>query len=92
MTEIPTSRRENWDALAKKLVSEPRQWVLVRSDPPGRRGGRNQLVREIFARRGLKVEVVSRRGNLTPERPWIGWRTWARLIREGENADGTTDR
>ncbi len=77
--DIPTSSSEHWDLMARRLKRAKGGWVLVAEYPVTRRGGRNDKVRQALERRGLKVEVKSRMGHDTAERPWIGWRTWARV-------------
>ncbi|MDE1822664.1 MAG: hypothetical protein KGI98_17645 [Euryarchaeota archaeon] len=71
----PPSGSDRWDAVAKLLRSTPGEWRLIAE---GERA-RNEKVREALARRGLNVQVTSRIGN-GKDRPWTGWRTWARTI------------
>ncbi len=74
---IPMSAPERWDRVAQKVRrSKPGQWVLVAE---GARP-RNEKIRRSLEVRGLSVEVTSRAGKGTGDRPWIGWRTWARKI------------
>lgn len=78
MVAPPQSSSERWDAVAHAVRLADGDWVVVGDWPSSRRGGRNELVRQALARRGLTVEVRSRRGG-APDRPWTGWRTWARM-------------
>ena len=80
MTTIPTSSTERWDQLAESVKAAKGKWVLVDERPVQHKSGKNAKVRENLARRGLEVEVMSRIGHATDERPWVGWRTWARTI------------
>ena len=77
--EIPTSSGEKWDTLAKKVKQAKGSWVVVAEYPETRRSARNELVKKYLERRGLDVEVTSRLGHGSSERPWKGWRTWARV-------------
>lgn len=79
-TDLPLSAAERWDAAAKQVKRARGKWVLVDESSHTGRGGRNSNVKENLERRGLVVEVRSRIGNGTPERPWVGVRTWARVI------------
>ena len=78
VAEVPLSDAERWDMMARQVAEADGAWVVVASQPAKRRGGRNDKIRAALERRGLHVEVVSRLGNLSPERPWDGWLTWAR--------------
>ena len=71
----PYSPTERWDELVARMEKADQHygWVLCRVDKPSRRGGRVELVRRALERRGLDVEVVSRRGEDG------SWLTWARL-------------
>lgn len=80
MIDVPESAIERWDAIALKVKRGRGHWVIVAEQPVGRRGGRNEKVKAALERRGLTVEVRSRLGHGTPERPWNGWRTWARTL------------
>lgn len=75
--EIPMSASERWDRIAAEVKKGRGRWVQV--EEVGR-GGRTNKVKEALERRGLTVEVQSRVGNGTDERPWEGNRTWARTI------------
>ena len=80
-TDIPLSAGEQWDLVAQKVKQARGKWVLVyESGGIHDRVVRNERVRANLERRGLKVEVRSRIGNDTPERPWSGVRTFARTI------------
>jgi hypothetical protein len=79
-TSPPPSASEYWDAVERTLLlATPGEWVVVEEGKDTRRGGRNDKVRKNLARRGLEVEVMSRVGNGSKDRPWEGWRTWARV-------------
>lgn len=75
-TEIPLSDKERWDANAEKVKGAKGEWVEI--DVVGNSGSHHQKIRHAFARRGVVVEVQSRIGNESPERPWSGAKTWAR--------------
>lgn len=77
---LPLSYREFWDAAALKVKRGRGSWVLVVESDDPRRGGRNSKVKENLERRGLSVEVQSRIGNGSKDRPWVGVLTWARTI------------
>jgi hypothetical protein len=77
MTIIPISSSERWDEEAKKVKAGKGKWVIVGYES---KRDRNSKVKEALERRGLNVEVTSRIGHGTAERPWNGWRTWARTI------------
>ena len=78
MTIIPLSDSERWDEAAEAVRKAKGKWVLIGD---GARRPRNEKAREALERRDLTVEVQSRFGRgLTTERPWSGWRTWARTI------------
>ena len=80
-TNIPLSSSERWDKEAQRVKRGKGQWVIVAESEDTRRGGRNAKVKAALENRGLKVEVRSRIGNGTAERPWQGTRTWARLVK-----------
>lgn len=75
--DMPLSAPERWDAAARKVKRAKGNWVLVMETPKNQRG-QNSKATEALGRRGVVVEVKSRLGHGTAERPWIGWRTWAR--------------
>jgi hypothetical protein len=77
--DIPASSTEHWDLQARRVKRAKGGWVIVAEYPTTRRGGRNDKVKEALTRRGLSVEVKSRLGRDTSDRPWEGWRTWARV-------------
>ena len=79
--DIPLSGAERWDEMAAQVKRARGAWVLVSENPKSRRGGRNDKVREALERRGLAVEVRSRTGHDNAERPWLGVRTWARIVK-----------
>lgn len=74
---IPLSAAERWDHNAEKVRKAKGGWVML--DEVGR-GGRHDKIRDALERRGLRVEVQTRNGNGSAERPWVGKRTWARTI------------
>ena len=77
MTTIPTSSTERWDIAAEAVKKAKGRWVIITD---GGKVPRNEKAREALERRGLEVDVQSRVGHgVTSERPWVGWRTWARL-------------
>lgn len=78
--DIPLSPAEKWDELAAKVKKARGAWVVVAEYPSDRRDGRNQKAKEALERRGIVVEVKSRLGHNSKDRPWDGWRTWARVI------------
>jgi len=75
-TALPLSASERWDEIAKRVKRGRGAWVLVAE---GTRD-RIQKTKASLTLRGLKVEVTSRIGDGSPERPWSGVRTWARTI------------
>ena len=78
MSALPTSKAELWDEAAEKVRKAKGRWVIVGD---AARRPRNHLAKEALERRGLVVEVQSRVGHgVTSERPWTGWRTWARTL------------
>jgi len=79
-TDIPLSSSERWDKEAQRVKRAKGQWVVVAESGDSRRGGRNAKVKAALELRGLTVEVRSRNGNGSPERPWVGVRTWARVV------------
>ena len=79
-TDIPLSSSERWDKEAQRVKRGQGKWVVVADNGSTRRGGRNEKVKAALERRGLSVEVQSRIGNETKERPWSGVRTWAKTI------------
>ena len=79
-TDIPLSASEQWDELAKRVKRARGKWVVVKESSLTRQGGSNKKVQERLELRGLSVEVRSRIGNDTPERPWVGVRTFARIV------------
>lgn len=79
-TDIPLSGSERWDREADRVKRAKGRWVLVAESADSRRGGRNDKVKAALELRGLNVEVKSRNGNGSKERPWVGVRTWARTI------------
>ena len=80
-TDIPVSDAERWDGIATRVKQAKGSWAFVSESDHSRRGGRNDKVREALERRGLTVEVRSRVGNGSEERPWLGVRTWARIVK-----------
>ena len=76
--DLPESAPEKWDRLAEEVKAANGSWWVVVKD--ARKGGRNEKVRENLERRGLVVEVRSRNGDGSPERPWRGWWIFARTI------------
>ena len=78
--DLPESSSERWDLLAVLVKEANGMWVVVGKYPDSRRGGRNEKAVEALTRRGLAVEVRSRKGDGSTDRPWSGWWTFARLI------------
>ena len=79
-TDIPLSSSERWDKEAQRVKRGKGQWVVVAESEDTRRGGRNAKVKAALELRGLSVEVRSRTGNGSAERPWVGVKTWARVV------------
>jgi hypothetical protein len=73
--DIPLSASERWDKEAARVKRGRGRWVVLDDVR-----GRNDKVKEALERRGLFVDVRSRNGNGSAERPWVGVRTWARTI------------
>ena len=72
----PESGRQRWDRIARELRAWPKgEWFLI-DEYPGEIGGRGDAIRSALERRGLKIVVVSRRGDGSEERPWTGVRVW----------------
>ena len=78
--DLPESSTERWDELALEVHKANGMWVVVGKYPDSQRGGRNAKAKEALTRRGLSVEVRSRKGDGSKARPWSGWWTFARLI------------
>lgn len=76
-TELPLSAAERWDREAVRVKRGHGNWVMINEVG---RGGRNAKVKAALELRGLSVEVRSRIGNETKERPWSGVKTWARVV------------
>lgn len=74
-TDVPLSASERWDKIAAEVKRGRGQWVVI-----GEGAGRTNRVREHLERRNLNVEIRSRVGDGSAERPWHGTRTWARTI------------
>lgn len=83
MSDAPIqTHSERWDSIAFKVHCARGKWVEVAHSPEDtKRGGRNNKVREALALRGITAEVKSRIGHNTPDRPWVGTKTWAREVR-----------
>ena len=62
------SAPEKWDEVAKKLKRSKGAWILVMETPENHRG-QNFKTTEALERRGLNVEVRSRLGRGTTDRP-----------------------
>jgi len=75
--DIPLTASERWDKMAAKVKRGHGAWVLADENPVR---GSNEKVKAALERRGLKVEVTSRSGNGTGDRPFTGVRTFARTI------------
>lgn len=75
--DVPTSAAEKWDAAAHLVKNGKGKWVVVVESSAR---ARNEKALGALTRRGLTVEVRSRLGHNTPDRPWEGWRTWARTL------------
>ena len=73
----PESMMEKWDAIAEDVRKARGKWVMVMETPANYRS-QNQKVKVALLRRGIKAEVHSRLGDESEERPYSGWRTWAR--------------
>ena len=69
------SATERWDREAARVKRGRGRYVLLLDTR-----GRNDKVKEALERRGLFVEVRSRSGDGSVERPWVGVKTWARTI------------
>ena len=76
-TDLPLTASERWDEAATNVKKGRGKWVEV--EEVGR-GGRTNKVKEALERRGITVEVQTRIGNGSEERPWRGFKTWARTI------------
>lgn len=86
MTTIPPSDTERWDELADQIRRSKGKWVLIADEV---RRPRHEKAKEALERRGVVVEVTSRIGHgITSERPWVGWRTWARMLSSVVRDDG----
>ncbi len=77
-SSIPLTDTERWDQLAKKVQRANGKWVMIADEV---RRPRHEKAKEALERRGVVVEVTSRIGHgITSDRPWVGWRTWAREL------------
>jgi hypothetical protein len=77
VTILPKTRSEFFDEMAELVKKGKGKWVLVGYES---RHSMGQKYKVALERRGLNVEVTERIGHDTEERPWEGWRTWARTI------------
>ena len=78
--DLPESAPEKWDRLADEVTAGKGNWVCVMKTPESHRG-QNNKAKEALERRGLVVEVRSRLGHNSVERPWDGWWTFAKLVK-----------
>jgi hypothetical protein len=75
-TEIPLTDKQKWDAIALDVLHANGRYVVIAE------GKRDciEKAKKALARRGLQVDVTSRRGDGSDDRPWSGVRTYARAI------------
>jgi hypothetical protein len=76
MTSPPQTANERWDTIADEVRNGAGEWVMIGDGTHPR----HEKVKQNLERRGLEVEVTTRMGDGSEERPWSGVRTWARTI------------
>lgn len=67
--------KPDWRAIAQRIAALEGGWCLVwTSEKPA-----TEWVREHLRRVGCRAEVRSLQGYAVNERPWTGWKTFARI-------------
>lgn len=70
--------KPDWKAIARRVESLEGGWTLVWADTDNAKP-RTAWVREQLRRAGCRAEVRSLQGYAINQRPWTGWKTFARL-------------
>jgi hypothetical protein len=70
--------KPDWKAIAARVEAMEGAWTLVWSDLEDVRP-KTAWVRAQLARVGCRAEVRSLQGYAVNQRPWTGWKTFARL-------------
>lgn len=70
--------RRDWRAIVKRMEALEGRWLLVAS-VESNAAGIVAVIKERLMAVGCRAEVVALQGMMVNQRPWSGWKVFARL-------------